>query len=82
MGMHIDEINQVVHLIEKSKNEVREELQGQINELEEVVNNNVDAAKQADSNVFKVILLVTGLIQIELVATAWILASRFSNFGG
>jgi predicted DNA-binding ArsR family transcriptional regulator len=33
--MHVDEINQVVHLIEKSKTEVREELQSQLDEVKE-----------------------------------------------
>jgi hypothetical protein len=35
VGMHVDEINQVVHLIDRSKTEVREELQSQLDEVKE-----------------------------------------------
>jgi len=62
MAMSTSEIDQVTHLIDRSKNE----LQSQIDEAKTTVT----------SNIFKVMFIVTALVQIEIVATAWWLVSH------
>tara|TARA_R100000808_G_C2050431_1_gene86213 strand:+ start:258 stop:527 length:270 start_codon:yes stop_codon:yes gene_type:complete len=40
----------------------------------EYLDNKIEQTKQANTNLFKVVLLVTALVQIEIVAIAWMLA--------
>jgi hypothetical protein len=69
MGMHVDEINQVVHLIDKSKTELREELQNQIDEIKEKQERLIDASNNRLSDI-RVLGLLWGLTAIGLAIVA------------
>lgn len=64
MGMHVDEINQVVHLIEKSKSEATDELSAMLDKTEQKLN-----ALEADLD--KTIMRLRGILAITFVIAIW-----------
>ena len=64
MGMHVDEINQVVHLIEKSKSEATDELSAMLDKTEQKLN-----ALEADLD--RSIMRLRGAGAIAIVIGIW-----------
>ena len=64
MGMHVDEINQVVHLIEKSKSEATDELSAMLDKTEQKLN-----ALEADLD--RSIMRLRGAVAIAIVIGIW-----------
>ena len=64
MGMHVDEINQVVHLIEKSKSEATDELSAMLDKTEQKLN-----ALEADLD--RSIMRLRGAAAIAIVIGIW-----------
>ena len=64
MGMHVDEINQVVHIIEKSKSEATDELSAMLDKTEQKLN-----ALEADLD--KTIMRLRGILAITFVIAIW-----------
>jgi len=72
MAMAASEIDQVTHLIDRSN----KELQSQIDKARKIAFQDSLKVDAVNSSIFKVILVLTAVIQVELIATAWWLASH------
>jgi len=72
MAMSTSEIDQVTHLIDRSN----KELQSQIDKARKIAFQDSLKVDAVNSSIFKVILVLTAVIQVELIATAWWLASH------
>ena len=79
MAMSTSEIDQVITLIDRSKNELQsqiDELNDAVHDGSDAVNANAEDCSAVNVSLFRVMFIVTALVQIEIVATAWWLASH------
>jgi len=76
MAMAASEIDQVITLIDRSRNEVSTVLEESIEANSRMLREEIDTLEEANSNLFKVIVFITGFIQVEILAVAWWVVSH------
>jgi len=76
MAMAASEIDQVITPIDRSRNEVSTVLEESIEANSRMLREEIDTLEEANSNLFKVIVFITGFIQVEILAVAWWVVSH------